>query len=87
MYLYTGIFGAPFISFLNIMWIPMNTIQIKACDQEVHVAIEKKRRGYYWSYEHLNKFYGPFKGKEDCLTDARTYSRYGTTNKQLISST
>ncbi len=69
------------------MWIPMNTTQIKACDQDVNIVTQKKRRGVYWSYEHLNQFYGPFRSSEQAIADARTYSRYGTTNKKLIPST
>ncbi len=64
----------------------MNITSIQACDQDVTIVTQKKRRGVYWSYEHLNKFYGPFKSEGQAVNDAKTYSKYGTTNRKFIPS-
>lgn len=82
------IFGHPSNSLNQMTWslTRMNVTQIKACDHDVNIITQKKRRGVYWSYEDVNRFYGPFKSDSQAINDAKTYSTYGTTNKRLISS-
>ena len=59
-------------------------VQFQIRKQDVIVALVEQRKGVYWSYPDTLLTAGPFKSEATAIEDAKLYSHYGTTSKQLL---
>tara|TARA_B100000686_G_scaffold136234_1_gene143501 strand:- start:1369 stop:1746 length:378 start_codon:yes stop_codon:yes gene_type:complete len=59
-------------------------VQFNAANQDIVIELQPKRRGVYWHYQDVPLNYGPFKSDNQAINDAKLYSTYGTTSKQLL---
>ena len=59
-------------------------VQFQIRKQDVIVELEEQRKGVYWSYPDTLLKAGPFKSEATAIEDAKLYSQYGTTSKQLL---
>ena len=48
------------------------------------VELRDSKKGVYWSYPDTITQSGPFNNERVAIEDAKLYSTYGTTNKQLL---
>ena len=60
-------------------------VQFNVLKQDIYVELQSRRRGIYWHYQDVPFNYGPFKSDDQAINDAKLYSQYGTTSKQLLS--
>ena len=58
--------------------------QFQISKQDVIVELVEQRKGVYWSYPDTLLTAGPFKSEATAIEDAKLYSQYGTTSKQLL---
>lgn len=59
-------------------------VQFSVVNQDIVIELQPKRRGVYWHYQDVPFNYGPFKSDNQAINDAKLYSTYGTTSKQLL---
>ena len=59
-------------------------VQFQVHKQDVIVELVEQRKGVYWSYPDTLLKAGPFKSEATAIEDAKLYSQYGTTSKQLL---
>ena len=59
-------------------------VQFQIRKQDVIVALVEQRKGVYSSYPDTLLTAGPFKSEATAIEDAKLYSQYGTTSKQLL---
>ena len=59
-------------------------VQFQIRKQDVTVELSEQRKGVYWSYPDKLLTAGPFKSEATAIEDAKLYSQYGTTSKQLL---
>ena len=59
-------------------------VQFQIRKQDVTVELVEQRKGVYWSYPDTLLTAGPFKNESTAIEDAKLYSTYGTTSKQLL---
>ena len=59
-------------------------VQFQIRKQDVTVELSEQRKGVYWSYPDTLLTAGPFKSEATAIEDAKIYSQYGTTSKQLL---
>jgi len=59
-------------------------VQFQIRKQDVTVELVEQRKGVYWSYPDTLLKAGPFKSEATAIEDAKLYSQYGTTSKQLL---
>ena len=59
-------------------------VQFQIRKQDVIVELVEQRKGVYWSYPDTLLKAGPFKSEATAIEDAKLYSQYGTTSKQLL---
>ena len=59
-------------------------VQFQIRKQDVTIELTDKHKGIYWSYPDTLLTAGPFKSEATAIEDAKLYSQYGTTSKQLL---
>ena len=59
-------------------------VQLQVHKQDVIVELRDSKKGVYWSYPDTITQSGPFKDERIAIEDAKLYSTYGTTSKQLL---
>ena len=59
-------------------------VQFQVRKQDVIVELRDSKKGVYWSYPDTITQSGPFKDERIAIEDAKLYSTYGTTSKQLL---
>ena len=59
-------------------------VQFQSRKQDVTVELVEQRKGVYWSYPDTLLTAGTFKSEATAIEDAKLYSQYGTTSKQLL---
>ena len=59
-------------------------VQFQIRKQDVTIELSDRRKGIYWSYPDTLLTAGPFKSEATAIEDAKLYSQYGTTSKQLL---
>ena len=59
-------------------------VQFQIRKQDVTVELNGNHRGVYWTYPDTLLKAGPFKSEAQAIEDAKLYSQYGTTSKQLL---
>ena len=59
-------------------------VQFQIRKQDVTIELSDRRKGIYWSYPDTLLTAGPFKSEATAIEDAKLYSTYGTTSKQLL---
>ena len=59
-------------------------VQFQIRKQDVTIELSDRRKGVYWSYPDTLLTAGPFKSEATAIEDAKLYSTYGTTSKQLL---
>ena len=59
-------------------------VQFQIRKQDVTVELSEQRKGVYWSYPDTITQSGPFNNERIAIEDAKLYSTYGTTSKQLL---
>ena len=59
-------------------------VQFQIRKQDVTIELTDKRKGVYWSYPDTLLTAGPFKSEATAIEDAKLYSQYGTTSKELL---
>ena len=59
-------------------------VQFQIRKQDLTVELVEQRKGVYWSYPDTLLTAGPFKSEATAIEDAKLYSQYGTTSKQLL---
>ena len=59
-------------------------VQFQVHKQDVIVELRDSKKGVYWSYPDTLLTAGPFKSEATAIEDAKLYSQYGTTSKQLL---
>ena len=59
-------------------------VQFQINKNDIIVELRDKRKGIYWSYPNTLLSAGPFKNESSAIEDAKLYSTYGTTSKQLL---
>ncbi len=59
-------------------------VQFTVLNQDILVELQPKRKGVYWSFTDVPQSYGPFRSEDHAINDAKLYSQYGTTSKQLL---
>ena len=59
-------------------------VQFQVHKQDVIVELRDSKKGIYWSYPDTLLNAGPFNNERIAIEDAKLYSTYGTTTKQLL---
>ena len=59
-------------------------VQFQVHKQDVIVELRDSKKGTYWSYPDTLLSAGPFNNERVAIEDAKLYSTYGTTSKQLL---
>ena len=60
-------------------------VQFQIRKQDVTVdLVQKASDKFYWTYPDTLLKAGPFKSEAQAIEDAKLYSQYGTTSKQLL---
>ena len=59
-------------------------VQFQVRKQDVIVELRDSKKGVYWSYPDTLLNAGPFNNERIAIEDAKLYSTYGTTSKQLL---
>ena len=59
-------------------------VQFQVHKQDVIVELRDSKKGVYWSYPNTLLNAGPFNNERVAIEDAKLYSTYGTTSKQLL---
>ena len=59
-------------------------VQFQVRKQDVIVELRDSKKGIYWSYPDTLLNAGPFNNERVAIEDAKLYSTYGTTSKQLL---
>ena len=59
-------------------------VQLQVHKQDVIVELRDSKKGTYWSYPDTLLSAGPFNNERVAIEDAKLYSTYGTTSKQLL---
>ena len=59
-------------------------VQFQVHKQDVIVELRDSKKGTYWSYPDTLLNAGPFNNERIAIEDAKLYSTYGTTTKQLL---
>ena len=59
-------------------------VQFQVHKQDVIVELRDSKKGVYWSYPDTLLNAGPFNNERIAIEDAKLYSTYGTTTKQLL---
>ena len=59
-------------------------VQFQIRKQDVTIELSDRRKGVYWSYPDTLLTAGPFKSEATAIEDAKLYSQYGKTSKQLL---
>ena len=59
-------------------------VQFQVHKQDVIVELRDSKKGVYWSYPNTLLNAGPFNNERVAIEDAKLYSTYGTTTKQLL---
>ena len=59
-------------------------VQFQVRKQDVIVELRDSKKGVYWSYPDTITQSGPFNNERIAIEDAKLYSTYGTTTKQLL---
>ena len=59
-------------------------VQFQVRKQDVIVELRDSKKGTYWSYPDTLLSAGPFNNERVAIEDAKLYSTYGTTSKQLL---
>jgi len=59
-------------------------VQFQVNKNDIIVELRDRRKGVYWSYPNTLLSSGPFKNESSAIEDAKLYSTYGTTSKQLL---
>ena len=59
-------------------------VQFQVRKQDVIVELRDSKYGVYWSYPDTITQSGPFNNERIAIEDAKLYSTYGTTTKQLL---
>ena len=60
-------------------------VQFQIRKQDVTIELlDGNHRGVYWKYPDTLLTAGPFKSEATAIEDAKLYSTYGTTSKQLL---
>ena len=59
-------------------------VQFQVRKQDVIVELRDSKKGTYWSYPDTLLSAGPFNNERIAIEDAKLYSTYGTTTKQLL---
>ena len=60
-------------------------VQFQIRKQDVTIELlDGRHRGVYWAYPDTLLKAGPFKSEASAIEDAKLYSTYGTTSKQLL---
>ena len=59
-------------------------VQFQIRKQDVIVELRDSKKGVYWSYPDTITQSGPFNNERIAIEDAKLYSTYGTTTKQLL---
>ena len=60
-------------------------VQFTVQRKDIIVELRDSKKGVYWSYPDTITQSGPFNNERVAIEDAKLYSTYGTTNKQLLS--
>ena len=59
-------------------------VQFQVRKQDLIVELRDSKKGVYWSYPDTITQSGPFNNERIAIEDAKLYSTYGTTSKQLL---
>ncbi len=59
-------------------------VQFNVLNQDILIELRPKRKGVYWHYRDVPYNYGPFRTEDQAINDAKLYSQYGTTSKDLL---
>ena len=59
-------------------------VQFQVNKNDIIVELRDKRKGIYWSYPNTLLSAGPFRDEAQAIEDAKLYSTYGTTSKELL---
>ena len=59
-------------------------VQFQVHKQDVIVELRDSKKGVDWSYPDTLLNAGPFNNERIAIEDAKLYSTYGTTTKQLL---
>ena len=59
-------------------------VQFSVLNQDIIVELRPKRKGVYWQYKTVPQSYGLFRTEDQAINDAKLYSQYGTTSKDLL---
>ena len=59
-------------------------VQFTVQRKDIVVELRDSKKGIYWSYPDTVFTAGPFNNERVAIEDAKLYSTYGTTTKQLL---
>jgi len=59
-------------------------VQFNVVNQDIVIELQPKRKGIYWHYQDVPFNYGPFRSDDQAINDAKLYSQYGTTSKNIL---
>ena len=59
-------------------------VQFQVNKNDIIVELRDSKKGVYWSYPDTLLNAGPFNNERIAIEDAKLYSTYGTTSKQLL---
>ena len=59
-------------------------VQFTVQRKDIVVELRDSKKGIYWSYPDTITQSGPFNNERIAIEDAKLYSTYGTTSKQLL---
>jgi len=59
-------------------------VQFTVNKNDIIVELRDTRSGIYWSYQDAVVNSGPFRSDSSAIYDAKLYSQYGTTTKELL---
>ena len=61
-------------------------VQFTVQRKDIVVELRDSKKGVFWSYPDTKTNVGPFTDERIAIEDAKVYSRYGTTSKELLKS-
>ena len=59
-------------------------VQFTVQRKDIVVELRDSKKGVFWSYPDTKTNVGPFKDERIAIEDAKVYSTYGTTSKELL---
>ena len=59
-------------------------VQFTVQRKDIVVELRDSKKGVFWSYPDTKTNVGPFTDERIAIEDAKVYSTYGTTSKELL---